>query len=196
MVSTIVSNILKRDSLSISMASRGRPSSALLMTARRMSSSEEVTLMPSAVERPTAGSASMARILEPGRSSVSTRTMDAASEVLPTPPFPASAIIFALLSPIFKILPYGPICKGARASSGGLSVNIRQASMCILSDICFSFNKIPHRSPFFKGYCTILFEFVQILCPGMSRMCKAGIKSSMFWIFAHLASRAAGGAEF
>ncbi len=73
----------------------GLPSSALFMTARRMSSRDDVTFTPSAVESPTAGSASIARTLEPGRSSVRTRTMAAASDVFPTPPLPARAIILA-----------------------------------------------------------------------------------------------------
>ena len=102
----MVSKILNRDSLSSSIASLGLPSSALFMTARRMSSRDDVTFTPSAVESPTAGSASIARTLEPGRSSVRTRTMAAASDVFPTPPLPARAIILACPSPINYPLSY------------------------------------------------------------------------------------------
>ena len=97
----MVSKILNRDSLSSSIASLGLPSSALFMTARRMSSRDDVTFTPSAVESPTAGSASIARTLEPGRSSVRTRTMAAASDV-----FPTRAIILACPSPINYPLSY------------------------------------------------------------------------------------------
>lgn len=54
--------------------------------------------MPSAVESPTAGSASMASIFLSGYFSTRQRTIVAESEVFPTPPFPATAIIVALFS--------------------------------------------------------------------------------------------------
>ena len=49
--------------------------------------------MPRAVERPTAGSASIARIFLSGNFSTRILTIVALIEVLPTPPLPATAII-------------------------------------------------------------------------------------------------------
>ena len=72
-----------------------------------ISSIVDFTSTPSAVERPTAGSASIARIRLSGKFSTNVRTMVAASEVLPTPPFPATAIIvaFAIIPPLWHRLP-------------------------------------------------------------------------------------------
>ena len=52
---------------------------------------------PRAVDRPTAGSASMAKIRASGCVSVKSRTKAADSDVLPTPPLPATARILGFL---------------------------------------------------------------------------------------------------
>ena len=70
------------------------PSSAVSTTSFRISSMVISTSTPNAVDNPTAGSASIARIFLSGNADTNTFTIDAASEVLPTPPFPAIAIIF------------------------------------------------------------------------------------------------------
>ena len=75
------------------MASRGAPSSTEATMLLRMSSSVSFTSTPSAVDSPTAGSASMARMRLSGYVSVSSRTKAAEMEVLPTPPLPATAMI-------------------------------------------------------------------------------------------------------
>ena len=59
--------------------------------------------MPSAVESPTAGSASIARIFLSGYALTSSLTIVAEMDVFPTPPFPATAIIF-----VFSIFPPEP----------------------------------------------------------------------------------------
>ena len=64
----------------------------------RISSSVSLTLASSAVASPTAGSASIARIFASGYLCVSLRTIPAAREVFPTPPFPVTAITFAFPS--------------------------------------------------------------------------------------------------
>ena len=62
------------------------------------------TSIPNAVESPTAGSASIARIFLSGYLAARTFTITAAIEVFPTPPFPATAIILVLsivITPFF-----------------------------------------------------------------------------------------------
>ena len=95
--STSVSKIRNRASPSSSSASWGAPFSTLAITSLRMSSRVAATRIPNAVERPTAGSASIARIRASGRLSISSRTNAAEIDVFPTPPFPARAMIFVLM---------------------------------------------------------------------------------------------------
>ena len=102
----MVSKMRKRASLSTSMACRYSPRSEVSMTSLRMSSIVCSTCTPSAVDRPTAGSASMARMRLPGKASTSSRTIAEHREVLPTPPLPATAMIlaFVLFSSIVRSL--------------------------------------------------------------------------------------------
>ena len=104
--STMVSKMRKRASLSTSMAWRYSPRSEVSITSLRMSSIVCSTCTPSAVDRPTAGSASMARMRLPGKASTSSRTIAEHREVLPTPPLPATAMIlaFVLFSSIVRSL--------------------------------------------------------------------------------------------
>ena len=98
-ISTSASKMRKRASLSNSRASRVSPFSTLSTMLWRISSSVSLTSTPSATDRPTAGSASMARIFLSGQFSTKSRTIDAQMDVFPTPPFPATVMIRAF-SPI------------------------------------------------------------------------------------------------
>ena len=93
----MVSKMRYRASLSSSMASRGSPSSTEDTICLRISSRVCRTSTPRAVDRPTAGSASMAKIRASGCVSVKSRTKAADSDVLPTPPLPATARILGFL---------------------------------------------------------------------------------------------------
>ena len=130
--STMVSKMRKRASLSTSMAWRYSPRSEVSITSLRMSSIVCSTCTPSAVDRPTAGSASMARMRLPGKASTSSRTIAEHREVLPTPPLPATAMIlaFVLFSSIVRSLLTAEKFAEAAASIASILPQIRQIFLC------------------------------------------------------------------
>ena len=119
------------------------------------------TCTPSAVDRPTAGSASMARMRLPGKASTSSRTIAEHREVLPTPPFPATAMIlaFVLFSSIVRSLltaekicgSCGSYCIHPTTGQANFSVSRSQTG--------------PQHRPELLDTCAVFFDFSTVFSP-------------------------------